>query len=114
MSDTPLQDNQDLTVAITFEDAAGNPVPDAIDAGTLTASFADGSALSATPSADQTSVLVTALGPLTTDDVLTVACTVGGAAFSGTLAFDVGVGPATQMALTPGAASTEAPAAPSA
>lgn len=106
MSDTPLQDNQELTVAITFEDAAGNPVPDAIDAGTLAASFADGSALSATPSADQTSVLVTALGPLTTDDVLTVTCTVSGVTFSGTLAFDVGAGPATQMTLTPGEAET--------
>lgn len=108
MSDTPLQDNENLTVAITFSDAAGNPVPDAIDAGSLTATFSDGSALSATIGADNASVVVTALGPLSTDDVLTVACTVAGAAFSGTLAFDVGAGPATQLTLTPGAAEANA------
>jgi hypothetical protein len=111
MSDTPLQDDQDLTVAITFVDAAGNPVPDAIDAGSLTATFADGSALSAAIGSDNASVVVTALGPLTTDDVLSVSCTVSGAAFSGTLAFDVGAGPATAMVLTPGTPEENTPPA---
>jgi hypothetical protein len=96
-----LQDNQDVTLEIGFADEAGNPVPDAIDAGTLTASFADGSELTAVPSADQTSVLVTALGPLVSDDVLSVSCTVGGVAFSGTLAFTVGTSAPTQLTLTP-------------
>ena len=97
-----LEDNQNVTVVVGFQDEAGNPVPDAIDAGTLTATFADGTELTAVVSADQTSILVTAVGPLTADDVLTVACTVSGAAFSGTEAFSVGASAPTSLTLTPG------------
>ena len=108
MSIFGLEDNQNSTVAIGFQDAAGNPVPDAIDAGTLTATLTDGSELTAVVSADQTSVLVTALGPLTADDTLTVSCTVGGAPFSGTEDFSVGASAPTSLTLTPGAPVTNA------
>jgi uncharacterized YccA/Bax inhibitor family protein len=91
-------------VAITLADAAGNPVTgDQLDAGSVTATFVDGTELSATVSADQTSVNVKALGPLTVDDVLTVTGSLNGVALSpGTLAFDVGVGSPASIVLAPG------------
>ena len=97
-----LADNQNVTVTIGFADSVGNVVPDAIDAGSLTAHI-NGTELTATPSADQTSVLITATGPLTADDTLTVACTVAGAQFSGTEDFSVGASAPTSLTLTPGA-----------
>ena len=102
--DTPLLDNQNVDVAITLADAAGNPVTgDALDAGSVVATLVDGTALEATVSADQTSVNVKALGPLIVDDVLTVTGTLNGVALSpGTLAFDVGSGAPTQIVLAPG------------
>lgn len=109
--DFQLQDNQNVTVAIALADAAGNAVTgDALDAGTVTAVFVDGSELTAEVSADQTSVLVTATGPLTVDDVLTVTGSLNGVALSpGTLAFDVGAGTPTQITLEPGTPETNAP-----
>jgi hypothetical protein len=98
-----VEDNQHSTVAISFVDAAGNPVPDAIDAASLTATVSDPASLTAVPSVDQTSVLVTAEGPLDAAVVLTVSCTVGGVAFSGTETFDVGASAPTALTLTPGA-----------
>ena len=98
-----LQDNQNSTIAISFADSAGNPVPDAIDAASLTATSSDPTSVTVTPSADQTSVLATADGPLDAAVVVTVACTVASAPFSGTVTFDIGASAPTQLLLTPGA-----------
>ena len=108
--DFQLLDNQNVDVAIALADAAGNPVTgDALVAGSVTATFVDGTELSATVSADQTSVNVKSLGPVTFDDVLTVSGTLNGVALSpGTLAFDVGVGTPTQITLAPGTPVTNA------
>src|SRR5271168_3664113 len=105
MSIFGLEDNQNVTVTVGFQDAAGNPVPDAIDAGSLTATFSDGTELTAVVNADDT-ILVTALGPLTADDTLTVSCTVGGTAFTGTEDFSVGASAPTSLTLTPGTPAT--------
>lgn len=102
MADFVLQDNQNVDVAISFADAAGNPVAGPADPGSVIATLASGAEFSATVSADETSVNVRALGPLTTGDVLTVTASVGGVALSGTLAFDAVVGPAAAIGLTPG------------
>jgi hypothetical protein len=104
MADFLLADNQNVDVAVGLVDAAGNAVTgDVLDAGSVTAVFVDGTELTATVSADQTSVNVAALGPLTTDDVLTVTGTLNGVALApGTLAFDVGTGAPTGITLTPG------------
>ena len=105
MSNVPfgLPDNDNSTVAITFEDAAGNVVPNAIDAGSLTATSSDPASVTATPSADQNSVDCKADGPVDAAVVVTIACTVAGAPFSGTVTFDVGAAAPTQLVLTPGA-----------
>lgn len=105
-----LEDNQEVVITIGFEDVAGNAVPDAIDAGSLTAVFADGTEVSATVNADNT-ITVTALGPLTSDDVLTVSCTVNGTPFTGTAAFTIGTSVPTGLTLTEGTPTTETPAA---
>lgn len=105
MSDVPfrLPDNDNSTVALSFEDSAGNVVPNAIDAGSLTATSSDPASIAVTPSADQNSVLAEANGPLDTAVVVTVACTVNGVPFSGTETFDVGASAPTQLVLTPSA-----------
>ena len=104
MTDFLFADNQHVDVAIALADAAGNPVTgDVLDAGSVTATFVSGVELSAAVSADQSTVTVTALGPLTIDDVLTVTGSLGGVTLSpGTLAFDVGGGAPTKITLTPG------------
>ena len=106
MADFVLQDNQNVDVAIAFVDAAGNPA--SVDPGSVTAVLADGTEFTVTLDAAQTSVNVKALGPVTTGDVLTVSCTVGGTAIAtpGTIAFDVISGPATAVTLTPGTPAT--------
>jgi hypothetical protein len=103
MSNVPfgLPDNDNSTIEITFEDAAGNVVPNAIDAGSLTATSSDPASVTVTPAPDQNSVLATADGPLDAAVVVTIACTVSGEAFSGTVTFDVGAGAPTQLILTP-------------
>ena len=105
-----LEDNQNVVITVGFDDAAGNAVPDAIDAGSLSAVFADGSEVSAVVNADNT-ITVTALGPLTSDDVLTVTCTVNGTPFTGTAAFTIGTSVPTGLTLTEGTPETNAPPA---
>jgi hypothetical protein len=110
MSDFILQDDQNVTLAISPVDAAGNPAG-AFDAGSVTATFPETSNLTAVVSADQTSVLVTALGPLTTDDVLTIAGDVNGQSVSVAFPFDVDASAPTAINVTPGTPETNAPAA---
>jgi hypothetical protein len=110
MSDFVLLDNQNVTLTIELLDAEGNVVTgDALDAGSVTATFVDGTEFTAVVSADQTSVLVTATGALTTDDVLTVSGTLNGVALTpGTLAFDADSSTATAIGLVPGTPQTNA------
>jgi hypothetical protein len=104
MADFQLLDDQNVTLTLALEDAEGNAVTgDTLDAGSVTATFADGSEFTAVVSADQTTVLVTATGALTIDDVLTVTGSLNGVALTpGTLAFDVDASTATAIGLTPG------------
>ena len=105
MSDVPfgIADNQHSVVAITFADAAGNPVPDPIDAGSLAATSSDEAALAVSTDETGPSVTCTAEGPLDAAVVVTVSCTCAGVAFTGTQTFDVGASAPTQLVLTPGA-----------
>ena len=104
MSDFVLTDSQNVDVAISLADAAGNAVSGvSLDAGSVTATLSSGTEFSATVSADQTSVNVRALGPVGTGDVLTVTGSFNGTALTpGTLAFDAVVGPPATVLLTPG------------
>ena len=106
-----LEDNQNVVVTVGFADAAGNAVPDAIDAGTLSAVFADGTEVTASVNADNT-ITVTALGPLTKSDVLSVSCTVGGVAFTGTADFTIGASAPTGLTLSEGTPATNVAPAP--
>lgn len=103
MSIFGLEDNQNSTVAISFEDEFGNVVPNAIDAGSLTVTSSDPASVSVTIAPDQNSFDCTAEGPLDADVVVSVACTVNGAAFSGSVTFAVGASAPTQLVLTPAA-----------
>ena len=104
MADFTLADNQNVDVAITLTDAAGNTVTGAVlDAGSVTATLADSTEFTVTVSADQSSVNVKAIGPLVTGDVLTVNGSFNGVALTaGTLAFDVQAGPPTTIGLVAG------------
>jgi hypothetical protein len=104
MADFLLADNQNVDVAIVLFDKVGNTVTGtALDAGSVVAAFADSTEVTATVSADQTSVNVRAIGPLTTGDTLTVSGSFNGVALTpGTLAFDVGASAPTSISLTPG------------
>ena len=108
MADFQLTDNQNVTLTIVLDDGAGNVVTgDTLDAGSVTATFADGSEFTVAVSADQTTVLVTANGALTQDDVLTVTGSLNGTPLTpGTLAFDVNAGTATTIGLEPGTPQT--------
>lgn len=108
MSDFILEDDQNVELAIEPVDALGNSVG-AFDAGSVTASFPETSNLTAVVSADQTSVLVTAEGPLTTDDVLTIAGDVNGVSVSVQFPFDVTAGPASAIKVTAGTPATNEP-----
>lgn len=96
-----LPDNDNSTITLSFEDEAGNPVPDAIDAGSLTATSSDPASVTVTIVGD--TIVATADGPLDDAVVVTATCTVNGASFSGTETFDVGASAPTQLLLTPGA-----------
>ena|ERR1035438_3560137 len=104
MADFQIADNQNVTLTLAVDDAAGNPVTgDTLDAGSVVATFADGSEWTVTVSADQTTVNVKANGALTIDDVLTVTGSIGGVALtSATMAFDVTTGVATTVGLSAG------------
>jgi len=104
MSDFILNDNQHVTLTIALTDASNNVVRgNQLDAGSVTATFADGSEFTAVVSTDQNTVLVTANGNLTKDDVLTVAGSLNGVALTpGTLAFDEDTSTATAVNLTAG------------
>lgn len=111
MADSILQDSQHVTLGIApGPDALGNPTTIPFDAGSVTATFADSTELSAVVSGDQTSILVTALGPLTAvgvADVLHIAGTVTGAdgvavAVSVDFPMDVTAGSPKGVIVTPG------------
>jgi hypothetical protein len=104
MADFPITDSQNVDLTLGLTDAAGNAVTgDVLDAGTVVASFADGTEWTVTVSADQTVVNVKANGALTINDLLTVAGSLNGVALTpGTMAFDVTAGVATTIGLAAG------------
>ena len=104
MADFQITDSQNVTLTLAVADAAGNAVTgDTLDAGSVTAAFADGSEWTVTVSADQTTVNAKANGALTVDDVLTVNGSLAGVALTpATMAFDVTTGVATTIGLTAG------------
>jgi hypothetical protein len=107
-SPTPfaLGDDENVTVGIApGTDAAGNATTEPFDAGSVVATLSDGTELSAVVSADQTSVLITALGPITAlgqNDVLTVVGDVGGRSVKGVFPINLEAGPPQSVAFTPG------------
>lgn len=106
MADFVLEDNQNVTLAITPVDGAGNPAG-VFDASTVTAAFADAN-LTAAVSADETSIVVTAVGPLGTDNVLTITGSVNGVSVSTQFPIDVIASAVSSISVTPGTPSTNA------
>ena len=104
MADFPITDSQNVTLTLGLTDAAGNAVTgDVLDAGSVTATFADGTEWTVTVAADQSSVNAKANGALTVGDTLTVAGSLNGVALTpGTMVFDVTTGVATTIGLTAG------------
>jgi len=98
-----LADNQSVTVAIAAGDAAGNPTGAVLDAGSVTAGVSN-AAITATVSADQTSVLITATGAVVTGDTVTITGSVNAVALTpGVATVDTTASTAsTQILLTPG------------
>ena len=92
MADIQFSEGQTSTATIELLDADGNVVSGAlIDAGTLVASFADGTtSFTLAAGADTSSFSITAVGPAITDDVLTVAGSFNGVALTpATVACDI-------------------------
>ena len=104
MADFPITDSQNVDLTLAVADAAGNPVTgDVLDAGSVTAVFADGTEWTVTVSADQTTVNARANGALTVGDVLTVNGSLNGTALTpATMTFDVTTGVATTIGLSTG------------
>ena len=103
MTDFVITDSQHVTLGIApGPDAAGNPTTAPFDAGSVTATFPETTNCTAVVSADQLSVLVTAEGPLTVDDVLTISGTVGGVPITDDFPMDVDAGAPTAIVVTPG------------
>ena len=106
-TDFALGDAQHFTIGIApGPDSAGNPGAP-WDAGSVTCSLSDGTELTAVVSADQTSVLVTAEGPLTPvgqADVLTVTGTQNNGAdtVTGSFPIDTTAEASTSVTFTPG------------
>jgi hypothetical protein len=111
MPDFVLQDDQNVNVAVQVGDGAGNIVPGtSLDPGSVTATVSDPEVLSATVSPDQSSVNISALGPIGTDVTVTVAGTLGGEPLSGDIAIDVTDSPAASIILVAGTPQTNTPA----
>ncbi len=108
--DFVLTDDQEVVVAITGADAAGNPVPVTFDAGTLTATSSIPTVLSTTVDETADTVTVTAEGPEETGVVITVEGDVGGVSYTGSLTIDVTASPLAGIGLTPGTPTTKAAA----
>lgn len=92
MSSITLHLGASDTGSITAADSAGNAVPVTFDAGTVVASLADPTTATATVSADQTSVVITAnaLTAVGTSNTLAVLASVAGVALiPATQNFDV-------------------------
>ncbi len=107
MADFVLKSNENVTVSVGAVDSTGTPVTVTFDPGTGLATVSDAGALSAVVSADELSVVVKALGPLTTADIVTVTGSVSGVALTpATLAVDVVPAPAVAITLTPGVVAT--------
>lgn len=107
MANFILGDDQNVDVAVSFKDDAGNVVAGStLDAGSMTATFDDGSEVTATIAPDQSSVNVRANGKLSTGDTLRVNATAGGVAVPnpGVFAFEVDTTGANTIVLTPGVA----------
>lgn len=103
MTDFLLQDSEHVTLGIApGPDAAGNPTTAPFDADSVTATLPEATNLTAVVQDNQTSVLVTALGPVVTDDVVTISGTVGGVPVTALFPIDVTAGPPTSITVTPG------------
>ena len=106
-TDFVLGDGENVAIGIApGPDAAGNPGAP-WDAGSVTATLSDGTELTAVVSADQTSVLITAKGPLTPvgqADVLTVTGTQNNGAdtVTGSFPIDTTAEASTSVTFTPG------------
>lgn len=98
---TPFQleddQNVDVTLSFTGTDDAGNTVPVVPDAGSVTATASDTSALQVTVSADQSSFNAKALGPIDASMSVAVAATANSGALpiSGTWSVTEVASPAT-------------------
>lgn len=91
MADITLTGVESTTGTITLLDATGAIVAgDAIDAGTLFVTFADGSEFTIAPGTDTTSFTITSTGAAVSGDVLTVSGSFNGVALAPfTQTFDV-------------------------
>lgn len=107
MADFVLKTNQNVTLSVGAADITGTPVAVVFDANSVVATVSDPGALVAVVSADETTVNVKALGPLTTGDTVTVSGSVAGVALTpATFIVDVEALPAVAVTLTPGVVAT--------
>lgn len=115
MTTTPfgIEDNQNSDVLFVFEDAAGNvAVAPTIDAGSITATSSDTTALNVTVNSDSSGVTATAEGALDNQVVVQVAFTVAGVPWSGSETFNVGASAPTQLTLSPQPVNPNTPITP--
>ena len=97
-----LADNQHSDVLFVFEDVDNNPTAaPAIDAGSITVTSSDPSAVAVSVNADNSGVTATGSGALDAAVTVDVAFTVAGAAWSGSEVFNVGASAPTQLVLSP-------------
>jgi hypothetical protein len=109
----PLQDNQQSIVAIILLDVEGNAVTgDALDAGSVTAVPSDTTVLTATVSADQSSITVAAVGPLNGAETVAVNGSLNGTALTeGVLDVSITASPPVAIGLVPGTPTAITPPA---
>ena len=100
MADFQLETGFQVTDTVVVLDQNGAVIAGAVlDAGTGTVSVSDPTVLTATLSADQSSVDVVTVGPLGTGEVVTIDGSVGGVALTGTQTIDVIAVPQTPTSL---------------
>lgn len=101
MADFTMTDSQQTTLSLKYQDKKGNPAP--APAGVTVTFLVDNPAMLAlTPSADGSSCLVAAVGPLGTATVsVKAADTTGTTIAAGTLSIEVDGGNATNIVINP-------------
>lgn len=106
MATLQLLDNQQCSLAIQAEDAAGNPAQ--LPAGAVSWSSSNSTVCAVVPSADMLSAEIVAQGPLGTAQIAVAVSMPDGTALNGSLDVTVVAGAASQIAIVPATPTTKA------